>query len=86
MAYDFTKPFSKQVAAIAKMPMTVLWTKCKSSDFIRSTVPFPIIASQKMPVVFSCSISYHLDIVNMLKANRVITLGYGYVHDSLPDD
>lgn len=82
--YDFKASFNSQVISISKSNGTVLWAKCRSEDFIRMTMPTRIMSSIGIPAVFSFSISYHIETINMLKSEGVPVFGCGYVHDAMP--
>lgn len=83
LPYDFNRNFKTQLASITKGRQTVLWAKCKSEEFIRRAMPTMIMASQGIPAVFSFSLSYHIQIISMLRAEGVSMYGCGFVHDSM---
>ncbi len=83
LPYDFSTNFNTQLLSISSGTQTVLWARCTSQDFIRKAMPTMIMARQGIPAVFSFSISYHIQVISMLRSEGVAVFGCGFVHDSM---
>lgn len=61
----------------------MLWAKRKAEHSITKTMPTCTMASQGIPAVFSFSISYHIEVISMLRVEGVQVFGCVYLHDNI---
>lgn len=82
--YDVSRSMSRQVIGISRRAGNVLYYAGKSEAFITQPDVGSTMTSMGIPGVFSFSISYHIMIINSLRASNVSMYGCGFVHDNMP--
>lgn len=85
MPYDPTTKFSVNIMSISKRPGQILYYKGTSEDFILRSDVMSFMNSNRIPAVFSFSISYHIGVINTLKRAGIDCYGCGFVHDGMGD-
>ncbi|OAG36665.1 hypothetical protein AYO21_09140 [Fonsecaea monophora] len=84
MPYDFKRKFDDRVISTSKRATTVLWAKCRSEVFIDHAISTRTIAMMSIPAVFSLSISYHIKVINIFRAEGVPMFWCRFVHGAMP--